>query len=111
MAAGFPLLYAETLVRGEDHAERGAAVLTAWGLPQELVEVVRLHHRPECSRDRLTYILFLAEDLATGLRGKAAEDLWGPMRRTLCLERVGMELETILTAISSTDERLRRRIC
>jgi putative nucleotidyltransferase with HDIG domain len=111
MAAGFPMVYAETLVRGEDHAEKGAAVLTAWELPAELVDAVRLHHRPECSGDQLAYILFLAEDLATGLRGKPAEDLWGPMRRRLCLDKLGLEPEAILEAISMADERGRRRIC
>ena len=37
---------AELRVLGIDHAEIGAALLTNWGLPESIVQVVRWHHEP-----------------------------------------------------------------
>ena len=64
LAAGFPLTYAETLVYGKDHAALGAELLTKWGLPEEMVDAVRLHHFPEKSSSVLAGILYLAEEEA-----------------------------------------------
>jgi len=44
---GLPLCEAEAGVFGLTHAEVGAYVLGAWGLPLDLVEAVAYHHRPE----------------------------------------------------------------
>lgn len=38
---------AERRVLGIDHAEVGSVLLTDWGLPPDVVEVVRYHHSPE----------------------------------------------------------------
>ena len=38
---------AEQRVLGTDHAEVGAALLTHWGLPEAIVQVVRWHHDPQ----------------------------------------------------------------
>lgn len=38
---------AERQVLGVDHGEIGALILEDWSLPEELVSVVRWHHRPE----------------------------------------------------------------
>lgn len=38
---------AEQRVLGIDHAEAGAALLAAWNLPEDVVEVVRHHHQPD----------------------------------------------------------------
>lgn len=43
---------AERTVLGIDHAEIGACVLEDWGLPQQIVDIVRWHHEPErCSSE------------------------------------------------------------
>ncbi len=44
---------AEHKVLGIDHAEVGSVFLAEWGLPSELVEVVRWHHEPECLKGDL----------------------------------------------------------
>jgi len=111
MAAGFPQVYAETLVRGEDHAATGANILAGWELPAELVEGVRFHHRPECSKNDLGYILFLAEDLAGVIENKPAEDLWDAMRRQLSLQRSGITAEAMMQAVSELDAPALRRVC
>lgn len=82
--AGFPVVYAESLAYGRDHAALGAECLTAWGLPDEIVEAVEFHHRPECSRSRLGALLTLAED--------PAEDLWPAMRRAAASLALGIDL-------------------
>ena len=111
MEAGFPQVYAETLVRGEDHATRGAAILADWGLPAELVEAVRKHHRPEVSRELLVHVLFLAEDLATAQQSRPAEDLWSALRRQVSLERAGISIDALQEAITEMDEPTLRRVC
>jgi putative nucleotidyltransferase with HDIG domain len=61
LAAGFPLMYAETLMYGTDHAALGADLLKTWQLPFELIDAVGFHHRPESTDSALAGILCLAE--------------------------------------------------
>jgi HD-like signal output (HDOD) protein len=42
-----PFDEAERRVLGIDHAEVGAVLLESWGLPADIVEAVRYHHRPD----------------------------------------------------------------
>jgi putative nucleotidyltransferase with HDIG domain len=65
--AGFPVTYAEYLTTGTDHAALGAEILKMWRFPEELVDAVEHHHRPELSRSRLTAALYAAEDLDESL--------------------------------------------
>ncbi len=103
LAAGFPLIYAETLVRGIDHAARGAQLLASWELPQELIDAVAFHHRPEALGENATlaHILFVAEDLAANLSEKDSEDLWSPLRRQVSHDVAGITPEHVLEAISA----------
>lgn len=41
-----PLWEAERMIFGADHAAIGAYLLSTWGLPQTIVEIVGLHHTP-----------------------------------------------------------------
>jgi putative nucleotidyltransferase with HDIG domain len=88
LQSGFPLVYAETLIYGSDHATLGGDLLKRWSLPSEVVDAVTLHHRPESSSSVLASILSLAEDdvletsaesenLATGMRRAVAAQLTG----------------------------------
>lgn len=43
---GVPLWRAECSIFGADHAAVGAYLLSIWGLPQSIVEIVALHHTP-----------------------------------------------------------------
>jgi putative nucleotidyltransferase with HDIG domain len=85
LVEGFPVVYAESMVYGKDHAELGAELLREWALPQEIVEAVRCHHRPECNSSRLTAVVCLAENLQ-----HSDEDLWSEMRRQTAMERAGI---------------------
>ncbi len=92
LEAGFPLVYAETLAYGLDHAELGGNLLRAWDLPTSVVDAVTTHHRPEASASGLSSVLFLAEDTPVRLGTAPVEDLWPDMRRTIACEKTGLDL-------------------
>jgi putative nucleotidyltransferase with HDIG domain len=93
LSRGFPLVYAETLAYGLDHAALGAHCLRAWELPEIIVEAVLLHHRPECSGSPLGAVLTLAEDLTARSTNTPSEDLWSGMRRTAACLTAGITLD------------------
>jgi len=89
LSAGFPLVYAETLMYGVDHAALGGDLLTAWRVPPELVEAVAFHHRPESTGSALAGILCLAEEESrTG--AAPSESLSAGMRRAAAAEIAGL---------------------
>jgi len=63
---GLAMIEAERGVFGSDHAEVGAWLAARWGLPDDLVEAVAFHHRPEGAvRNReLTALVHVANALA-----------------------------------------------
>ncbi len=67
---------AEREVLGFDHAEVGALLIEAWGLPAELVELVACHHQYQIAREypRSTQILSLANLLAADEGESAVAD-------------------------------------
>ncbi len=89
--AGFPPVYAETLVYGIDHAALGADLLRRWDVPGGVVDAVKFHHRPECSDLRLISVLFLAEDVCAETGRCPYEDLWPALRRAIAGERSGID--------------------
>lgn len=93
LAAGFPLVYAETLAHGLDHGALGASCLRNWELPDGIVEAVELHHRSEVGGSPLSAVLGLAEDLAARAANAASEDLWPAMRRTAACFTIGITLD------------------
>ncbi len=56
----------ERLLLGIDHAELGARVAEAWGLPSSLVDAIRFHHRPDDARSNsaLVQVIHAADTLA-----------------------------------------------
>jgi putative nucleotidyltransferase with HDIG domain len=47
---------AESIVLGTDHAEIGAQVLAKWSFPEEIVNAVRWHHKPERANGESTML-------------------------------------------------------
>jgi putative nucleotidyltransferase with HDIG domain len=97
---GFPLVYAESMAYGKDHAEFGAELLRDWDLPAEIADAVRYHHRPECSDSRLASVLCLAESL-TG----PEEDLWPDMRKRAAFLTVGIDQDQLDEIATLTRQR------
>ncbi|MBW1676577.1 MAG: HDOD domain-containing protein [Deltaproteobacteria bacterium] len=61
-AGNHSFLEAEREMLGIDHAEVGAKVAESWNFPEDIVQAIRLHHRPEGASDDdpLTPIIYLA---------------------------------------------------
>jgi putative nucleotidyltransferase with HDIG domain len=95
LACGFPVVYAEAMSYGLDHAVLGGKLLRAWELPQGIADAVSFHHRPEHSDSRLTAVLTLAEDLTTRTANADSEDLWAAMRRSSACLRAGITLDQL----------------
>jgi putative nucleotidyltransferase with HDIG domain len=62
-ADGVPLVLAENMVLGTDHAAIGATLLEAWAFPRDVVRAARWHHDPEAADGRsiLVDIVHLAD--------------------------------------------------
>jgi HD-like signal output (HDOD) protein len=88
---GCPTAYVERLLLGADHGEIGARYLAAWDFPPAFVEAVRYHHQPERSASPLASMVFLAE-FWSGLD----EDIASFGRVEACLERAGVEMDTLI---------------
>ena len=59
---------AEEKVLGINHAELGARIAESWNFPQEIIEAIRFHHRPEASSTGgITSFIYLADVLAVSL--------------------------------------------
>ena len=88
-AAGFPLVYAETLTFGVDHAVLGGELLKDWHLPKEIVEAVTFQHRPESTESPLAGILCLAEE-ESRTAGMPSESLSAGLRRAAAARIAGL---------------------
>jgi putative nucleotidyltransferase with HDIG domain len=89
LAAGFPLVYVETLIYGTDHATVGRELLSRWSLSSEIVEAVAFHHCPERTDSTLAAILFLADD--DSLSGASTSENLSPgMRRARAIQIMGI---------------------
>jgi putative nucleotidyltransferase with HDIG domain len=76
---GSQFVEAERAVLGLDHAELGALMVDDWGLPQDIVEAVRTHHRPidGGQHTTLAYHVHVADAVASMVGGAQGIDgLW-----------------------------------
>ncbi len=105
--AGFPRVYAETLVYGRDHAEYGAHLLRDWALPGGIVEAVECHHRPEFSESALSAVLGLAEYSAAQTAKGPEEDLWPGLRLQAALGRTELTRKQLEEALGKQPEAVR----
>lgn len=66
----WPFDVIERLVLGVDHAELGAVLAEAWGLPPAWEQAIRYHHRPEAApADNALVAVVHAADLLASLSG------------------------------------------
>jgi putative nucleotidyltransferase with HDIG domain len=93
LGAGFPLVYAEAIVYGDDHATLGGELLKAWNLPSAIIEAITLHHSPERSDSVLTGILYIAEQDCTAERDQS-KNLSAGMRLAAAVQTTGINGET-----------------
>lgn len=58
---GCPPLLVEQALTGTTHAQVGAELVSAWGIPSEIADAVRLHHHPDRDGGPLAATLYLTE--------------------------------------------------
>lgn len=92
---GLPLVYAETLTYGKDHAQVGGDLLRAWNLPGEIVSAVENHHRPEETDSVLPSLLFIAEEWCRRDTNTDSECLNTNMRLAFAERRSGVALDML----------------
>lgn len=92
LQGGFPLVYAETLTFGTNHAAAGSSLLKDWGIPREIVAAVEAHHEPERSERPLPAIVFLAEQLTakSAVPAEAMECLSTDFRLMIACRNTGL---------------------
>jgi HD-like signal output (HDOD) protein len=76
---GAQFVEAERAVLGLDHGELGALMVEDWGLPVEIVEAVRCHHRPVDAggHTALAYHVHVADAIASMVGGvQGIDGLW-----------------------------------
>ena len=95
--SGFPLVYAETLVWGADHASVGADLLAKWNVPANLVEAVRYHAAPELSDSPLAALISIANSIDPEVN--EPENLASRLRLATALSRVNLPA-SVLESVS-----------
>jgi putative nucleotidyltransferase with HDIG domain len=87
---GCPPVEVEMCLSGRCHGEVGAETLTQWRFPEEIIEAVRWHHRPERSELPLSSLLYLAEFIT-----ESQEDLPSYVRINSAARLAGISMGSI----------------
>jgi putative nucleotidyltransferase with HDIG domain len=95
LTAGFPVVYAESMVYASDHAQTGAQILRSWRLPSEIVAGVAGHHTPEYAESPLASVLFIAEVCCERHKGSPSEGLNTSLRLRVACERLGLPVTVV----------------
>lgn len=98
---GLALFEAEREVLGFDHAEVGARLLAAWGLPDSSVEAARWHHTPTRppSPGRLVLVAHVADSLSHLVGSYAWPQLdWHPVDRE-AVESLGLGVGAVYRVV------------
>jgi putative nucleotidyltransferase with HDIG domain len=94
--AGADFLEAERRTFGCDHAQIGAEAARRWRLPDELVEAIEYHHRPdELDAPGLADVVHVADALAVMLGFGVGTDQLLHRFSDRALERLGLDAEEV----------------
>jgi putative nucleotidyltransferase with HDIG domain len=87
---GCPPVEVEMCLSGRCHGEVGAETLSQWKFPEEIIEAVRWHHRPERSALPLSSLLYLAEFIT-----ESQEDLPSYVRMDTATHLAGISMAAL----------------
>jgi len=95
---------AEVEILGVGHPAVGAQLASLWSIPENLVEVIRYHHRPEnASTDPvLTHIVCLADLITCGFWTSPAVGRQGQDCFASCLSTLGLNTDDFKAILDST---------
>ncbi len=90
---GYSFLEAETEMLGINHAEVGAKIAESWNFPQDIVQPIRLHHRPEdaADDDSITPIIYLANIITLSIGVGVGRDGLSYRGKKEVMTRYGMK--------------------
>jgi len=94
---------AERELLGFDHAEVGALLIDAWGLPQELSELTRCHHQYQLAQQNQTAALMLALANLLAEPGPADESAADPRLETM-LGELGIGADTLVEIMQNSEQ-------
>ncbi|MDH3760443.1 MAG: HDOD domain-containing protein [Gammaproteobacteria bacterium] len=93
---------AERELLGFDHAEVGALLIEAWGLPRELAELARCHHQYRLAQDNLQAAMMLAmANLMVEI--EATVDIDSDPRLAAMLDQLEMDQDTLVGIVENSD--------
>ena len=102
-----PFDQAEREVLGIDHAEVGAALLSRWQLPSDLVDVARWHHQPEnCPQSSVVALVHAADHIGALCGVGAGTDGLNYLPCESTFEKLNISTQSIEQTLSRTVERL-----
>ena len=92
---GIPLVIAEHMVYGTDHAEIGALILFKWSFPPDIVDAVRWHHNPERIKSSTinSDIVYLSNFMCQFKAGNESEGGQFAVPSSLVLKRLGIKFD------------------
>jgi putative nucleotidyltransferase with HDIG domain len=95
VAKGVPLVRAENMVFGTDHAEVGAQILTKWSFPDDIVNAVRWHHNAERIKDSnmQSAIVYLSNIMCQSNGDGNSTGGQYAMPAAVVLKRLGIKIE------------------
>jgi len=91
------LLEAEVEALGVDHTWIGRMIAERWKLPDNLVDMIRYHHRPEVAKHsvKAAAILQLADALAIGIGWGSGGNRWVPPISAQGFEMIGIPISDL----------------
>ena len=96
---GIPLVIAEHMVFGTDHAEIGALILYKWSFPPDIVDAVRWHHNPERinSSNMQSDIVYLSNLMCQSMADCESEGEQLAVPSSIVLKRLGIKFDQYKT--------------
>lgn len=105
---GEELIRTEERLIGLSHAEAGYILAGHWGLPPEITQPIRFHHRPQAAEEagEVVAVVAIADDLARASGATLDENRGILARQADCLKMLGIDMEA---AEAMLDDFLTRR--
>lgn len=97
---GEPFIHFERRALDCDHAQVGAAIATANGLPDAIVECIRLHHDPRGCATPEVHVAHVGSALAAQLLPEGVEGLTNPLYDE-SVERLGLSESDLLQILEA----------
>ena len=98
-----PLVVAEHMVFGTDHAEIGALILFKWSFPPDIVDAVRWHHNPEHINSNMqSDIVYLSNLMCQSKTDDESESEQIIVPSSVVLKRLGINFEQYNTLAGKT---------